>query len=421
MKPVGRWFEQCNVFQVRLGYLKATVSLSSPDRIVSRERLARELQEVATRSVQVSLDRDPWVLEYFQRKRYAFTGRYGEGLALRDDRLYRGNARVTELPLEIQDYLLADPSVPSQGGAATPQVFDQLVDWAVWCELLRPENHSLTPRGVLCKAYSPADGFGQADLAKNPFKLGELEKLLWLYVLLKADGDVLVRLYPRLPAQGSFSRSEAGVELYHALTELEADFSKVARYGSVEYAKLVTLRGIVKSLKDDVEGRVVTRGGIGAKEQRVSVRLEPLVDVGVLGKSDKTRLVFERTAGTDAFVEAVQAAQDADLDAFIESRFFTTCARVFGVQASRAPADDLLEAELGRAYLSLRSSLGMAGIEEAAVAACASGLLAGHVWEIGDVVSLLKEKANTMPQKYRLNVDRFGRPRYFKITEPNVS
>src|SRR5262249_13559976 len=135
---VMRWLSFARGSSQRVGSLLAVVSASSDARPVSLEGITRAYEPLLRRTIRVPEEQIAEVSTYLNRQH----------LWERYPSLRNADANaLVGARIQVQDYWLADPSMPSASGAITERVTMEPPQLAAALRLLRTENYTLTDRG----------------------------------------------------------------------------------------------------------------------------------------------------------------------------------------------------------------------------------------------------------------------------------
>src|SRR5208337_816690 len=118
---------------IRLGQLKAVLAVSDTSQ-QGKERITGRYASLITKTLEVSFDRNPHLRRYVETK----------GIADAERKRIFSSSR-----LEIQDIYLSDPALPSNLGRVPQEVAHEIVMWATWVHLLKPNLFSLLPLGQM--------------------------------------------------------------------------------------------------------------------------------------------------------------------------------------------------------------------------------------------------------------------------------
>lgn len=413
--PIGRWIEYTRNSMQRLGYLRAACNIAPTTRGTNLEGLANKLNSLVSRKIRIELGQEPEVCRYILG-RQLFRVRYKDFPA---DRALTGqNLFGHKMDIEIQDYYLAQVDIPSRTGNLTPEVYDEIPRWATGLGLLRDVNYSLPARGQLLLQLSSDDTNPWIDVSSdhNPFCLSLREKVFFLYLLVEQDGDVLCRLYPQvLRLEAPFHRSAAGDLLPTVFRDIYAAYRSRAQMTKdvAQLKNLLDLAGFIEERigkPSDGTGRT--------REQRITMRLEAFVDLGLLFKPNPIRYEYAFTPAGRKFFENLP--EPDTLDRFLESSFFSATAEAYAIPARQKTDPSEIVASLSASYEALRSATGYAPITEVLLDASLRGLVSESpsFVELSVGMQAIREVQRQHPQLLRFNIDRQGNLRYVKLEVP---
>jgi len=392
----------------RLGFAKYVISRCEATSTSSMETLGRSLVETVRRKVTVPLT--PEIYTYVRRR---LTDRAYTPLKQMLSRLGPDFDAGHTVRLEIQDAYLAWSQLPSQTGKLVTEDWRKYPPLLLALGFIRPGTYSLMVAGLALLRLTPnaeVAAFREYAPQTNPLLLDARQRLLFLYFFLERDGDVLQPLYRALlERDASFNDREAGDLLPAIFRDLEKRYRGRARSGD-ELQRLQRLLDVAVSI-EQWRGRTYT--GKGAREEHITPRLEPFVDMGLLDKPDPFAYRYVLSpAGRVLFTAFCEAE---DIAAFLESDFFHTANAAFGFGA--VPADETqVLARLYAAYNELKSPVGYAPIKEVALLAGIRALIDdGLCFEIAEATELLKRTQRELPYVIRFNIDRMGNLVYVKF------
>lgn len=415
---LARWIDECFEGMQRLGHVKALVTIVSPSDPVSLKKLNSQLKDLLTKHVDVTPDEAAtFSSRSAARRRYAAEDAEGEKAAAVESPSPR-----RALP-ELQDfYLVLDNSLPSATGNLNQVGFrDSYIPiFGRVLGIISAERHTLTPRGKVLlnlMTQEEIDGFRVPRRDVNPYKLSLNQQIFFLYCLLDCDGDVLRRLGEKLLSlDETFSRAEAGRQLGIVFREMSEVYRRLAQRGD----ELATLRRW-KEYADAIENQKPPSHA-GVREQRVTMRLEALVDVGLLEKDNPHAFKSYRFSEPGRnFLQALSTQQTTD--DFLRSGFFGAVNEAYGIGA--AALEDMWQVlgALAPSYQVLRSPLRYAPIEETALMSAIQLMTSEqrHFFEREHVMGAMLELRRMYPDDIRFNIDQFGKIRYIKLGESLLS
>jgi hypothetical protein len=403
-----RWVQYSRVSSQRAAVLLSVVAAASESRGTTLEGLATASSALLRAHATIPPERTGAVAEYLTRQR--LWKRYP---SLRDP----SPAGLLGHRIELQDLWLSDKRLPSASGAITDTVVNEPALLAVSLRLVRANNHTLTDRGKALRAIGPSaiKALRDKDTTANPLLIPTTTGVALLYALLDADFDFVQSAY-RAAAPiltGTFSRVQFGRYMEEACLELRRSWLKRVRTGE-QRQQLARLAELANSIADAPKAK--TRGGARPPENTATLRLEPYVDLGLLGRKNRYDYDYFLSEGQNAFFTALATADDPAR--FIDDELVGRYLETFGRKGTRAEHDEIWEA-VRSAYSQLRSGLGYASFKE--VMLVAIGLVIaegrGHYFEVSDGIGVLKEQQRRTPKSLRFGVARGGGLRYVRILE----
>ncbi len=422
-----RWLNKpLNNFMIRLGHLKAIASVAST-RSENISFYERKLYRVIGTRFRVTLTDHPDVQRYITQK--AFHGRERESRfsdvstrQLQDGTLdlvwssgSQKGSQVLEYSVEAQDFYLADSSLPSNLGAASEENMKEIIPWASWLGLINEHTYSIQTLGQLLLNLTPPEelaAFRQPAIDKNPYSINGKngQRFLFLFLLLSRDGDLLCRLYPKLSQSGRFSRVDAVRFLVESLEELKGVLRKTEPLGYLaEMKSIKELVETVEAERDEKERGKRKRELTGM--QRVSPRLENMVDLGILDNvsEDRPKLSYEYLP-SDATRRFASACPEilSDFNTYINTKFGSMFKEIYQLPVRSSVDDDLVFNFVVQAYRKMQREVGPRPIVPISINAIALALEQGVLFELArasDVLNAMREK---YPGKIRLSGGRYG-------------
>ena len=271
---------------LRLGHLKALVTLGEVNESNTSERLEEELFKIiGIWNQKQDLDNQDYLylekcitihnaektLNQFDITKKDKKGKFVNNLALID---------TYEKPnkFALQDLYIFDQKMPSHLGTITEKNFDQITKWGTAWNLVEPSNYKLTEKGYLLKMMmknndvkSPWDEY---IIKNNPYIIGK-EKILFNYIQLQQDGSVIRKFLPHLIQTGKniFDRTDAG----EILTQI---FKDLLEEGNLDYEETQTLYKLVNKLikqKDKEDQLKDLKNKLDEKEKTLDKKEKALI------------------------------------------------------------------------------------------------------------------------------------------------
>jgi hypothetical protein len=382
--PVA-FIPQASIFMQRIGHLRVLLQAAGKGKRRTAEDLATLLMKTLDQRIPADLlphsNLWDWVSKRQQQERSGSPGSHGREM------------------VRWQDAYLSDPTLPSfTGSLSSTRVAIDVVRWGLAAGVFSKEG---TPSGIgsaLSRLDSVAGMSGTRYKPNlNPYLLDQLA-LPWAHALLPADWQVVARLLPRLTSDADFDRTAAGDLLAPIFDEIRHEL--LSSRAPEDRRRAKSLEGTITALAR--QKGTQTRG---VREHLVAVRLEPLVDLGILVKPDPYRWIYRRTEshGTEDYVPSrISTAQMAD---------------AMGAALAPASSWDQVWAALYAAQEVIRSPLGFAGFPEVAIVATYFAAVNGSLLELSTAYQLISWAQQTPEIGIRVNVDRFGKLRHVRLPE----
>ncbi len=336
---------------------------------------------------------------------------------LRKRNLLRKYPNRQNAPVEIQDWLLADESLPSNTGSEKEDT-EGSVDLALQLGLLWPRTYQRTWFGELVADATPGleVAFKTGSRVHNPYKVSAVQKLYFAWACTKHDGTLLQFLASLFQPDRELDISALQV----CFTEQFPDFVRslaVSDASPQAKAKVRELQSLAQRFARRPVGRKAASGGVTAQtirrgfEEFVYWRLESLTDIGYLRKRDGALYSYVPTNSMADLAYRMSGGTRP----FLESAFFEHVRAILGaINCRRVQRDDALSA-LNEANAVRHNQMGYTGIEEGVILANSLMLERGDasVLEYKDAVDAL---GNRPPNaRILLSVDRNRRLSAYKI------
>ncbi len=390
----------------RPGFLKYLTYRCSLRDSSSLELLGKELISAGSKKVQTQLT--PLLNEYILRRL--------------TDRIYRDlresiKKSTNSIYMETQDLYLADSQLPSKVGKLTGNDWRKYPYLLSSLGLMRKGTYSLLVRGkVFLELVSDAEikALESYKPEINPLVLTHEQKALLLYCFIENDGFILKELYsnPNLLALKDFSDRQTGDFLPAIYRKVVKSFNPRARNGE-DKDRLQRLLSSAEKI-EQWKGKPYT--GKGAREDSVTVRLEPLVDLGLLQKKDPYTYRYSITKEGRKFFRVF--CQVTEICSFLKDAFFKTLNNTFSLKATPLRKHSDILSALFKAYEQIKSPLGYAPIKEIALLAAIKSLFSEkRYFEIGKASKLIMKYQKSHPNAIRFQVNRAGTPVYVKFSE----
>jgi hypothetical protein len=256
--------------------------------------------------------------------------------------------------------------------------------------------------------------FTSFDQANNPFRICDKQALVLLYCLIDNDAEVLLPFFQNLMAAAgeSFDERQAGDHLPAILRKIISEHNK----RSVTAAERDRLALLTKSAASIEKWKGKSYSGGGARQEAVTVRLEPFCDLRLLTKPNKDRYEYNVTERLKLLFDRWQGA--GSTDRFLTECFFGTFGAFLGLQCRLATTEESAAA-LFQAGETLKSELGYTPITDVGLLAGTRLLMErGLLLELSQTTELLKSLQKEDPTFVRFTVDRMGSMAHVKFLKP---
>lgn len=421
-----RFIPYTRVGMQRPGLLAAACAASENRRPADADRVAATLKGLVARQVAVPEEFRAQAEDYLAGLRLWQRYRSVRGRELTDADL-----------LEAQDVWLADPALPAATGALTQENAIETPLLAVSLRLLREGNFTRTDRGralLLAFGAERVGGLSAGTPRPNPFELPAGAQLLVLYSLMEADGDFLQSLWrialglansdsdrPRgaVPHAeldtADFTRRHLSLTLGAACADLRSRARRRSRTGS-DQQLLLRLAEWEQAVSEEPKSGSEWGGG-RPPDQMATLRLEPFVDCGIIGRRSRYAYRYELSAAQRQFLNSFAEADD--VGAFAIDSLVSGWLAAQGSEAIYADEETIWHAVRG-AYGDLRSSLGFAAFNEVLLVAVGRLLdrQPAQWFELRDGIDLLHQRRRESPRQVRLGMNQAGELTYMKLSGP---
>jgi len=385
--------------QQRFGFLKYLTHRASQTDSTTTKALGTDLLNTVTKKINVEL-RESLKTYIEQRLRNQF------------ENIIQNQTR--KVYIEIQDFYLSDPKVPSKTGKL---YMDDLRRYPYLLSSLgfaRENTYSPLVRGKVFLEFVSKEelrAFTKCMSDLNPFLLNNYQKYICLYSLIENDGDVLKPLYAQLlKLKSTFSDWTAGDFLPEIYEEI-INVYKVKVTTGIDRDRLNDLAESAKRIEKWV--KKPRTGGRSAKIDAITPRLEPLTDLGLLEKQDVYGYKYNISEHGKALFKLF--CSDEDMSNFLVKSFFSSLNKSFKLKAKLAEEDEIIEA-LFEAFNRIKSPLGYAPIKEIALLGAIKSLVDNtKYFEVGEATKRIMDFQKSHPYDVRFQVDRSGAPVYVKF------
>jgi len=394
----------------RLGFLKHIVASASPQRPSSAAAIGRTLLSTVSHKhvTVIRSETKEYCDRVFSEQHYS---------ALRSQVQQAAEQQPPgQVNLELQDIYLSQDGLPSKRGRILSEkekdihVFPTL---AVNLGFLTPETCVLTSRGRLfANTISPGelDAFNRpSDI--NPLIISPGQAIVLLFSFLETDGDLASMLYPVIAKKdGEFADYEVGDLIGELLSDylLRVEKSATRMKDKTEISKLKRTAESIKRWKNK------PYTGKGSRDEWATLRLEPLVDIGLLIKPDKFAYKYAFTDNGRLFSANLETSND--LEPFLMDNYLSATAQLLGIQTSPVVNSDEALDFLKESNRLLANNIGYSDVTDTALLSAINLLQKRNkVLEIGKSIQILKEAQKKTPHNIHFNIDRWGNLKFISF------
>ena len=384
----------------RLGFLKLLVGIAARQSTSTLLTTGKQVVDTLTKKVDL-----PWDQRIATYVRSALSEQtYAELRGLAAAYLSQGHSGPGKVALELQDAYLGLGHLPSRRGRLATTDDSRFPHWGVALGLTRKEPFDPLVRGSLLLNLMK-DGelaaFGQFDPSLNPLELTRPQRVFFMYVLLERDLSILVPLYERLAElHRPFSDMEAGDMLPELYLSASRTLRSTGRGGYEEdrAAQLADTASAIRARQGKSYGKTV-------REQTVTPRLEPFVDIGILTKTAEYSYEYRFTPEGRDFFCNMKGRWTSSF-----SWFGKEAANVFGYGDRKVSSDSEVLRLLYSAWGDIKSHLGYSPISETLLLGLIHSLEGDAGWfDLGEAYDILRTAQKEVPGLLRFNMDRYGR------------
>lgn len=399
----------------RLGFLKHLVWKASISATNNISTLGKDLIDSVSQKVSVFLT--PQLKDYIKTALTDPVYKNIRSAVLKSPQEFNEQQKIQ---IELQDFFLADPLLPSRRGKLIKDDWKVFPYFALNLCLLRKGTYSLLVRGQSFlslvpeeekKSFSRIDTPMASSLA-NPLCLSQAQKLLLLFSFIENDGDVLKELYQKLLLlTEAFSDRDAG----DLLPDIYRAIAKQARTKIRSGDDLLRIQKLLDTADKIESWRGKPYTGKGARELSITPRIEPFVDLTLVLKPDPFAYRYQISDATKAFFEPFVHSET--IEHFLQHSFFEAANQAYDLKAVHLDDRETIFSYIQDAYAVLKSPLGYAPILEIALLAGIYALTKrSQYFEISEAIDLLKILQKERPEFIRFNVDRWGVLTFVKFT-----
>jgi hypothetical protein len=402
-----RFIENASRRMQRLGYLKLLIAQASKTSTSTLKVLGNSLISSVTKPISVSPT--PELANYL---RVIQKGQPDKSLLqqLETSLLLE---KPTNIMVQLQDVYLSSTKLPSRRGRLVSRDSTNYPRLATSLGLLRKDLFAPLVRGhLLLQLLSPEDigAFQEYMPNINPMLFTQEQQFFFLYTIIESDMHIMIPLFRQLlEMQGDFADYEAGNLLPAIIRDIYRRFRQQVRSGADEFRlkKMLETAEVIEHWKDrDYKGK-------GARDETITVRLEPLVDLGILVKDDPFSYRY-RLSSTGRHL--MTRLTEPDHDPNIESQLFTHIIDAYNLGLEKFSDDADRLHFIYESYSRLKSPLGYAPINEVMLLGTLLAIQAKRgYFEIEEGVQTVRTIQQKYPRIVRFNVDRMGKLNFIKF------
>ena len=403
------WISNSRVSLQRLGFCKLAIVLC--DKCHSRSELADKVRPILEKSEPIPMG--PEIIEWLNSR------------PKKKKNLQGNNLRITNR----QDYWLFKH--PNQTGRLSELAFNEYFNdiGLPFILGLLDEDCRKTSLGNLLMVLQDADDKDMLwEPPKNPITLSKRDQTLFMLSLLKKDGDLLIPFMHALANRfglDTFSYREAGELLPEIMEGILKKFANVVGTSS-DRAEYNSLKAARAKIMENIEKRVETQGFGSRREQTVVPRLEWLVDLGILIRTEGQKYRYSLCTRSQMFTERLYSSYidtadkgyiDEAVDKTLDSHFMGIIYQLlYESEGKETQVEDIIRF-LSPAYSEFSNMTGYCVVRPL--------LLLSHIkkWDKGEsplleydqTIKLLEEAYQQNPDDFYFTTTRFGEDYQIKI------
>ena len=301
IKLAGAALSGLDEFTVRLGHLKVIAAVAI-DWGGSWNRVEKAVARELTKPVRVPSEHLHEVARYLSEKHLCLgispseepkdsrrQFRYPDLVVTKVGEKYEVSPLTSgdEIAVWWQDYHLADPSLPSHLGAVTTSAkassktgLSHVMDWATSLGILSTTGEPTMIGRLVAKLAGDAMS---SEWTSNPYRL-DADRLVFAHLVFEADFDITSRFLMSLSRATWPIRKREAAAFYAESVNKVIDEADAADY--LTNRQRFALVGHYKELDRAARSRRVNPGETSTAWHRTVSRLEAMVDLGILTKTD---------------------------------------------------------------------------------------------------------------------------------------
>jgi len=396
----------------RLGYLKLLIAQASKSSTSNLKVLGSNLISTVTRLI--SIYPTPELANYL---RVTIPGQPDKSLLQQLEKSL-SLTKPTDIKVQIQDIYLSSKNLPSQRGRLVPRDSTNYPRLGVSLGLLRKDSYTPLVRGqVLLHLLKPDEvsTFQEYSPDMNPMLLTQEQQFFFLYTIITSDKHLIIPLYHQLlDTKEEFADYEAGNLLPGIIRNIYGNFRQQVRSGAdaIRLKKLLEMADVIERWKDrEYKGQ-------GARDETITVRLEPLVDLGILTKDDPFSYRYRLSPiGRRLMTQLTKNDKEQD----IKRQFFTHIIDAYSLGLGKISDDAERLHFIYESYSRLKSPLGYAPINDVMLLGILLAIAAKRgSFEIEEGMQTARTIQQKHPNLVRFNVDRMGKLNFIKFEKEIV-
>ena len=391
----------------RLGYLKFLLAQASKSSTSNLKALGTSLISIVTR--QITISPTPELSEYLRvtlsgQPDKSLLQKLGKSLSL---------TKPTDIMVQLQDVYLSSKKLPSQRGRLVSRDSTNYPRLGVSLGLLRKDSYAPLVRGqVLLHLLEPDEigAFREYNLDMNPMLLKQEQQFFFLYTIIESDMHIMIPLYRHLlETKEDFADYEAGNLLPGIIRDIYKHFRQQVSTGAdaIRLKQLLETADVIEQWKDK------EYSGKGARDETITVRLEPLVDLGILVKDNPFAYRYRLSSlGRRLMTLLTETNNGPD----IGSQLFTHIVDAYSLGLKKLSGDSDRLPFIYESYSHLKSPLGYAPINDVMLLGILLAIQAKRgYFEIQEGMQTVRAIQQKYPRLVRFNVDRMGKLNFIKF------
>lgn len=403
-----RWISNSRVSLQRLGFCKLAVALC--ERCRSRSELAESVQSVIQEAVMAvdNTELTKWIQSRPKKK----------------------NIRVGEQikPTRQDRWIFDHPSRTGWLSKGALAEYCEDIGLPFLLGLLDEECHKTDLGELLMVLQNTNEKDALWEPPKNPITPTKADQTLFIFSLLKNDGDFLIPFMQALIkhfGENTFSYLEAGNLIPDVIEEILQRFAG-AVYTSSDREEYHKLEAAKTEISKNIERKAETEGFGSRREQTVVPRLEWLVDSGILSRIKSQKYRYLLTPRGREFIERIYSSYrnafdvgyvDEAIDKVLDGHFMRLVQHLLYESIDTLTQINDIIQFLSPAYVEFSSITGYCLVRPL--------LLLSHIqkWNVGkrcvieynQAIEALEEAYQENPNQFYFTTARFGEDYQIKL------